>query len=83
MLVAYVSGHGYGHATRIGEVLRRVRAQPDLADLPCIAVSADAMPQQIARARAAGFDDYWVKPLDVPTLADRVLQRAPRRPRQI
>ena len=31
MLVAYVSGHGYGHATRIGEVLRRVREmQPDV-----------------------------------------------------
>ena len=26
MIVAYVSGHGYGHATRVGEVLRRVRA---------------------------------------------------------
>src|SRR2546426_3593277 len=32
MLVAYVSGHGYGHATRVGEVLRAVREQaPDLA----------------------------------------------------
>lgn len=25
MIVAYVSGHGYGHATRVGEVLRAVR----------------------------------------------------------
>ena len=32
MIVAYVSGHGYGHATRVGEVLRAVREQaPDLA----------------------------------------------------
>jgi CheY-like chemotaxis protein len=61
------------------EVLRRLRARPELADLPCVAVSADAMPQQIARARAAGFDDYWVKPLDVPTLAERVLRYAPGR----
>jgi CheY-like chemotaxis protein len=59
------------------EVLRRIRAQPSLALLPCIAVSADAMPQQIARARSAGFDDYWIKPLDVPTLAERVLRYAP------
>jgi len=59
------------------EVLRRMRAQPSTAALPCIAVTADAMPQQIARARSAGFDDYWVKPLDVPTLADRVLRYAP------
>ncbi|HTP70801.1 MAG TPA: ATP-binding protein, partial [Burkholderiaceae bacterium] len=63
------------------ETLRRLRAQPGLADLPCVAVSADAMPQQISRARAAGFDDYWVKPLDVPTLADRVLRYAPERQR--
>jgi PAS domain S-box-containing protein len=61
------------------EVLRRMRAQPALAHLPCVAVSADAMPHQIALARRAGFDDYWVKPLDVPTLADRVLGYAPRR----
>ena len=26
MIVAYVSGHGYGHATRVGEVLRAVSA---------------------------------------------------------
>jgi CheY-like chemotaxis protein len=58
------------------EVLRRIRAQARLAGLPCVAVSADAMPQQIARARHAGFDDYWVKPLDIPTLAERVLQSA-------
>jgi L-arabinokinase len=31
MLVAYVTGHGYGHATRVGEVLRRTREmQPSL-----------------------------------------------------
>ncbi|HEY6355217.1 MAG TPA: ATP-binding protein, partial [Burkholderiaceae bacterium] len=61
------------------EVLRRLRAQSSTAKLPCVAVSADAMPHQIARARMAGFDDYWVKPLDVPTLADRVLRYAPGR----
>src|SRR5260370_1484175 len=27
MIVAYVSGHGFGHATRVGEVLREVREQ--------------------------------------------------------
>jgi hypothetical protein len=32
MLVAYVSGHGFGHATRVAEVLRAVRARsPSLA----------------------------------------------------
>ena len=47
------------------EVLRGLRAEPATADAVCIAISANAMPDQIAAARAAGFDDYWTKPLDV------------------
>ena len=31
----------------------------------CIALSADAMREQIDAALAAGFDDYWTKPIDV------------------
>ncbi|WP_119292117.1 PAS domain-containing protein [Azohydromonas sediminis] len=46
------------------EVLRRLRADPRTADIPCIALSANAMPQDIERALAAGFADYWTKPLD-------------------
>jgi len=29
-----------------------------------IALSANAMPEDIERARALGFDDYWTKPID-------------------
>ncbi len=47
------------------EVLRRLRADARTAALPCIAVSANALPQDIERARAAGFADYWTKPLDL------------------
>ena len=46
------------------EVLRRVRAAPNGAALRCIALSANAMPQDIERALAAGFADYWTKPID-------------------
>ena len=46
------------------EVLRRLRAEPALAAARCIALSANAMPADVARARAAGFDDYWTKPID-------------------
>ncbi len=46
------------------EVLRRLRADPATAAIPCIAVSANAMPADIERALAAGFADYWTKPLD-------------------
>jgi hypothetical protein len=35
-----------------------------------VAVSADALPDDVAQARAGGFNDYWVKPLDV----DRTLR---------
>jgi hypothetical protein len=47
------------------EVLRRLRADPATAAIRCIALSANAMPEDIRRAREAGFDDYWTKPLDL------------------
>ena len=47
------------------EVLRRLRADARTAALPCIAVSANAMPQDVERALAAGFAEYWTKPLDL------------------
>jgi signal transduction histidine kinase/ActR/RegA family two-component response regulator len=46
------------------EVLRRLRADPATAKIRCIALSANAMPEDIQRALDAGFDDYWTKPLD-------------------
>jgi PAS domain S-box-containing protein len=47
------------------EVLRRLRADPATAALPCVALSANAMPDDIERALKAGFVDYWTKPLDL------------------
>ena len=49
------------------EVLRRLRRQPETASTPCIALSANAMPEDISRAFAEGFDDYWTKPIDFTT----------------
>ena len=46
------------------EVLRRLRLEPLTAGIPCIALSANAMPEDIQRARRAGVADYWTKPLD-------------------
>jgi PAS domain S-box-containing protein len=46
------------------EVLRRLRQDPATAAIPCIALSANAMPEDIDRAMAAGMNDYWTKPLD-------------------
>jgi PAS domain S-box-containing protein len=44
-------------------VLRELRAEPATRDIPVIALSADAMPEDIARGTAAGFDRYLTKPL--------------------
>ncbi len=46
------------------EVLRRLRQTPATAAIPCIALSANAMPEDIQRALQAGMSDYWTKPLD-------------------
>ena len=50
------------------EVLRALRADPALTGLPCVAVSANAMPEQIAEALGAGFDGYLTKPLAAQAL---------------
>jgi signal transduction histidine kinase/CheY-like chemotaxis protein len=46
------------------EVLRRLRAHSATAGIPVIALSANAMPEDIERALRAGLSDYWTKPLD-------------------
>jgi len=46
------------------EVLHRLRASPATAHICCVAVSANAQPEDMQRARRAGFADYWTKPLD-------------------
>lgn len=47
------------------ELIRTLRADPSTRGLHCIALSADAMQSQIDAAMAAGFDDYWTKPIHV------------------
>jgi signal transduction histidine kinase/CheY-like chemotaxis protein len=48
------------------ELLHQLRSHDATRTLHCIALSADALPEQIAQARTQGFDDYWTKPIDVP-----------------
>ena len=54
------------------EVLRRLRAMPETRLTPVLALSAAAMPEDIARGRSAGFFDYLTKPLDIPHFLSRV-----------
>jgi CheY-like chemotaxis protein len=46
-------------------VLHALRAEKSLNGVECIALSANAMPDDIARAKRIGFDDYWTKPIDL------------------
>jgi CheY-like chemotaxis protein len=63
------------------ELLQRLRAEPALAHSTFVALSANALPEQIAAARAAGFDEYWTKPIDFARFLaglDRIHQGARR-----
>jgi len=46
------------------EVLRRLEAQHAGRMPQIVALSANAAPEDIRRAGAAGFDQYWTKPID-------------------
>ena len=47
------------------DVLERLRADPATSALRVVALSADAMPAQVAEAIARGAEAYWTKPLSL------------------
>jgi signal transduction histidine kinase len=62
------------------EVMRRLQADVRTAHIPCIALSANAMPEDIDRTLQAGASDYWTKPLDFRAFMgalDALFGRAP------
>ena len=54
------------------EVAKRLKAQPALARVPLIAVTAYAMVGDRERVLAAGFDGYISKPIDPQTFAPQI-----------
>ena len=52
--------------------LKKIRAKPDLAAVPVIAVTAHAMAGDRERALEAGFDGYIPKPFNVVTFVDKI-----------
>ena len=58
------------------QALAQLQADVSLCRIPVIAVTANAMKENIERGRAAGFTDYITKPIDIPNFLatiDRVL----------
>lgn len=60
------------------ELIAQARSQGDCAQAAAgmrwVALSADDPASVVRAAREAGFDDYWLKPIDVPKL-QAALQR--------
>jgi PAS domain S-box-containing protein len=52
------------------ELARQLQARSSTAAIRLIALSADALPEQIDAALAAGFENYLTKPLDFRRLLD-------------
>lgn len=55
------------------EMQRRLRARPELARVPIIALTALAMKQDAEKVRSAGFDGYVTKPFRVKALFDALI----------
>lgn len=60
------------------EVLQGLRRDHGLHATPAFMCSADAMPDDIERARQAGFVGYWTKPISVTQVLADIERVAPR-----
>ncbi|MDO8875748.1 MAG: response regulator [Pseudolabrys sp.] len=54
------------------EATRQVKANPATKDIPVIALTAHAMAEDEAKARAAGCDDFDTKPVDIARLVGKI-----------
>ena len=63
------------------EFLRQLRKQPQHLDVPVSALTGFGRPEDIERARNAGFFSHITKPFDIEILTE-TLQSVPTRPRR-
>ncbi len=54
------------------DLLRAVRADPALASLPVLLVTAEAKREQIVQAAEAGVNGYIIKPFTAQTLKEKI-----------
>ncbi len=62
------------------EATRRIRARPEWAGLPVLAMTANAMRSDRERCLAAGMNDHIAKPIEPDELFAQLLHWLPRRP---
>lgn len=54
------------------EATRRIKADPATAGIPVIALTAHALTTDRAQSLEAGCDDFETKPIDLPSLLEKV-----------
>ena len=54
------------------EATRQIKAAPETAGIPVIALTAHAMGGDREKALAAGCDDYDTKPIELPRLLEKI-----------
>lgn len=54
------------------DLLKAVRSDPDLAQLPVLMVTAEAKREQIIMAAQAGVNGYIIKPFTAATLKEKI-----------
>ena len=55
------------------DAARQLKARPDTASIPILALSAHAMDGDRERALAAGCDDYDTKPIEITRLLNKII----------
>jgi CheY-like chemotaxis protein len=54
------------------EVLRQLKQDPRMKNIPVVALTAHALVTDRNRAMEAGFDDYDIKPVEMPRLLKKM-----------
>jgi two-component system chemotaxis response regulator CheY len=54
------------------ELVRKIRADPDLAMTPFIMVTAESKTEHVVAAKSAGANNYIVKPFNAHTLKAKI-----------
>jgi len=60
------------------DLIRRIKADPEVADIPILVVTACVMPKEVAAIRATGADEYMAKPISITAFRQAIRRLADR-----